>query len=103
MQIRRTRTKRQISLVGSKWLFDLVSDPFYAHKGKCHYSHNGYHRPTQVAGERERESENIESNTLLQVNTIFVRRSVIVYAYSIDEDLQDLGIGVLAMRSIAVM
>lgn len=80
----------------------LISDTFYAHQGEGYYCSDGHCQPSEITDHGHREGEKVECDTLFQVNAICW--SIVRPREKQDGDgnVQEIGIGVLATRSIAV-
>jgi hypothetical protein len=62
--------KRQIPLVSAKGHFDLFGDSFNTHESESDDRDDRNNCPSHLVDEGQRQGEQIQGDTLLQVNTI---------------------------------
>ena len=90
---RRQQTERHL---------DLLSNALDTHKGECNNGNDRNRDPFQIVNKGKRKSEKVKCNTLLEVNSVWIWTTVIRMSGRMGCDVQEVGIGVLAILSIDV-
>lgn len=85
----------------TKWHLNFFSNALNAHEGESYDRHDWNNCPSHFVDQGQRQSKEVESDTLLQVNSIWEKSSGLREQREFERNgLQDAGMGVLATRSI---
>ena len=88
----------------TKWHLNLVCNSLDAHESECDDGDDGDHSPAELADKSQGQREEIERDTLFEVDSICMRSFQLSFGADSSQHWHshEMGIGVFATRSIAV-